>query len=89
MTTQLSPAQAYLTAVAQHADPEIRKAYNLIPQVFIDQVFTQGKACNYLDSTLVSDSAYNNMSAGSTDFFRVELVDGTITAAGDPAFKIR
>lgn len=89
----LSAAQQYLTNVAQHSDPEIRKAYSLIPQVFIDQIFgdSQGKsyAQNYLNAGLVSDSNYNNMSTTNTDFFRVELIDGNVTAAGDPAFKLR
>lgn len=93
MTIQLSPAQQYLTTVAQHSDPEIAAAYKMIPKVFIDQIFgdASGVAYNqcFLNGGLVSDTNYNNMSTVNTDFFRVELVDGNVTANGDPAFKVR
>lgn len=93
MSTQLSEAQAYLTQVANHADPAIRASYNMIPDVFIQQIFgnAEGKCfvSNFLDASLVSDTNYNNMSVKNTDYFRVELIDGNVTAAGDPSFKLR
>lgn len=85
----LTAPQQYLTNVAQHPDAEIKAAYNLVPQVLIDQIFAKGKVCNYLDSSLVSDAAYNGIGTSETDFFRIELTDCKITAQGDPAFKLR
>lgn len=85
----MNDAQQYITNVANHQDAEIAAAYNLIPQVFLDQVFKAGKVCNYLDHTLVSDAAYNGIGTSECDYFRVELCDGKLTPQGEPAFKVR
>lgn len=84
--------QEYLISAAQHQDPVIRAAYQMVPQVFIDQAFgapgVQAKAKNYLDASLVSASNYNSL-ASNTDFFRVELIDGKLSEADYPVFKFR
>lgn len=83
--------QAHLLEVFNHADPEVRAAYQMIPQCFIDQIFgnSQGVAYEhcFLNADLVSNANYNSIGA-NTDFFRIQLLDGK--TSGDIAyFKLR
>lgn len=83
--------QAHLIEVYNHADPEVRAAYNYIPQCFIEQIFgnSQGVAYEhcFLNADLVSKSNYDSV-ATNTDLFRIQLLDGK--TSGDTAlFRLR